>query len=850
MRARSGRVALALLLLALTVVAASPTFSADTVLVPANAVWRYLDNGSDQGTAWRMPSFNDSAWAAGQAELGYGDGDEATTVGYGPDATNKYITTYFRHAFSVADPSVYQSLTLNVRRDDGAVVYLNGTEVFRSNMPSGSITYTTLALVAVGGSDETTYVVGTPSPSLLVAGTNVLAVEIHQANAASSDISFALELLASGAATVTRGPYLQTGTPTSVVVRWRTNAVTDGRVRYGMDAGNLTAWADSSAFGTAHEVTVSGLAPNTRYYYSVGTTAVSLAGGDASYFFVTAPAPGTPKPTRVWVLGDSGTANANAAAVRDAYLAYTGSRGTDLWLMLGDNAYPDGTDAQYQSAVFNMYPGVLRNTVLWPTLGNHDGQSADSATQTGPYYDIFTLPTRGEAGGIPSGTEAYYSFDNGNIHFIVLESFETDRSASGPMLTWLQQDLAATTQPWVIAFWHHPPYSKGSHDSDVDIEMVQMRENALPILEAGGVDLVLTGHSHSYERSFLIDGHYGLSSTFTAAMKKDGGDGRTDGTGAYGKPTLGPAFHEGAVYAVAGSSGQTGGGALNHPAMFVSFNTLGSMVLDVNGNRLDAAFVDSTGVLRDYFTLTKGTSGSPPLAPTAVLATPGSASVTVSFTPGAFGSGTLINYTADCGGVTNTGVSSPITVTGLTNGNSYTCRVKTTTTVGTSAWSVFSNAVTPVASDDGFPTGGAIPSGWVQPSGSSAPWVVTNDAVYAGTLSLKSGIIISSQKSEVSYTANFGAGNVSFARKVSSEPNFDFLEFYIDGVLQNRWSGELDWAVVSFPISAGTHTLLWRFVKNGSVTSGSDAAWIDSVQLPGNQPVRFPLEAILMLLLE
>ncbi len=699
MRTRTGRLAPAFLLLELSVAVALPAFAAETVLVPATAVWKYLDNGSNQGSAWRAPSFDDSAWKSGPAVLGYGD-NQTTVVGYGSDTTNKYITTYFRHAFSVANPSAYQSLTLNLRRDDGAVVYLNGVEVFRSNMPSGSVTYTTLAPVAVGGSDETTYVVGSLSPSALVAGTNVLAVEIHQANVTSSDISFALELLASDAAAVTRGPYLQQSTPSSVVVRWRTNTSTTGRVRYGTDPGNLGAWADSASTGTEHEITVSGLAADTKYYYSVGTSAAPLAGGDTTHFFVTAPAPGTPKPLRLWVLGDSGTANANAAAVRDAYLGYTGSRGTDLLLMLGDNAYPDGTDAQYQAAVFNMYPTVLRNTVLWPTLGNHDGHSADSATQTGPYYDIFTLPTQGEAGGVASGTEAYYSFDHGNVHFIVLESFESSRAASSPMLTWLQQDLAATTQPWVIAFWHHPPYSKGSHDSDVDVEMMEMRQNALPILEAGGVDLVLTGHSHSYERSFLIDGHYGLSSTFTAAMKKDGGDGRVDGAGAYEKPTLGPAPHEGAVYAVAGSSGQIGGGTLNHPAMFVSFNTLGSMVLDVSGNRLDATFIDSAGTRRDHFTLVKGTTGSPPAAPSGLGASALSSSqISLSWTDNA-GDETGFQVERSTDGQTfslagTAGASATgYTDSGLAAGTPYWYRVRAINGFGASGYSNVATATT------------------------------------------------------------------------------------------------------------------------------------------------------------
>jgi len=411
------------------------------------------------------------------------------------------------------------------------------------------------------------------------------------------------------AASVTRGPYLQSGTDTSLVVRWRTDVATDSRVRYGDAPGNLTSLVDLPAVSREHEITLENLSPDTVYYYAVGTTAGILAGGDASYFFFTPPMAGVPKPTRIWVLGDSGTADANAAAVRDAYYAFTGDRHTDLWLMLGDNAYDDGTDSDYQRAVFDMYPTMLRKSVLWPTLGNHDGHTADSGTQSGPYYDIFTLPRNGEAGGIASGTEAYYSFDYGNIHFIVLDSFDSDRSPFGAMLTWLQADLATTTQDWVIAYWHHPPYSKGSHDSDSDGGLVDMRENALPVLEAGGVDLVLSGHSHSYERSFLIDGHYGSSGTLVPSMVVDGGDGRETGDGAYQKP--GPVAHEGAVYTVAGSSGKTSGGSLNHPAMFISLNVLGSVVLNVDGNRLDTTFLESTGAVRDTFTMLKSPAGVP-----------------------------------------------------------------------------------------------------------------------------------------------------------------------------------------------------------------------------------------------
>ena len=422
------------------------------------------------------------------------------------------------------------------------------------------------------------------------------------------------------AQTVSRGPYLQMGGPTEMTVRWRTDSPTDSVVRYGPGPDDQPFVAQEAGNRTEHEVVVSGLDPATRYFYSVGDSIAPRAGGDSDHMFVTSPLAGTEQPTRIWVVGDSGTANASARAVRDAYLALTGDDYTHLFLMLGDNAYDDGTDREYQRAVFDTYPTILRQTPVWPTLGNHDGRSADSGSESGVYYNIFTLPRLGELGGMASGTEAYYSFDYANIHFIVLDSFDSNRSANGAMMTWLRDDLISHLQPWVIAFWHHPPYSKGSHDSDSESYMVQMRQNALPILEAGGVDLVLSGHSHSYERSYLIDGHYGRSGSFNASHQIDGGDGRVTGDGAYRKPGefIGDP-NQGAVYVVAGSSGKISGGPLNHRAMRVSMNRLGSMVLEVDGDTLDAAFLDNNGVIRDTFRIDKTPSG-PPLPQVSVVA--------------------------------------------------------------------------------------------------------------------------------------------------------------------------------------------------------------------------------------
>ncbi len=616
-----------------------------TTLLAKAATWKFLDNGSDQGTAWKESAFNDSAWASGPAQLGYGDGDEATGVGYGAAISNKYITTYFRKAFIVGDKSSLVALSLNLLRDDGAVVYLNGTEIARSNMPAGAVTYTTRASTAIGGAAESTYnPIALPASALaaLQNGNNLLAVEIHQDSPTSSDISFDVELLASDSISVTRGPYLQIGTPTSGIVQWRTDVATNSRVSIGASVGTLGTTIDDPTVTMEHLVRVNGLTANTKYFYSVGYTSgagrgITLAGGDTETFFITPPMAGTTKPTRIWVLGDPGTAplgatqKLNQMSVRDAYKTLNGSRYTDLWLMLGDNAYQSGTDPEFQAGVFDIYPQWLRQSFLWPAIGNHETNQLTTPPLTIPYFQIFTLPTMAEAGGYSSGTEKYYSFDYGNIHFVCLDSMTSSRATSPPsaMVIWLVNDLLQNTKPWLVTFFHHPPYTKGTHDSDTEVESVEMRQNILPILEQGGVDLVMTGHSHVYERSFLIDGHYGLSTSFTNAMKKNSGDGRPAGSGAYVKPSAGIAPHEGTVYVTAGSSGQVGTGPLNHPAMFISLSRLGSLVLDIDGNRLDAQFVRElvtpsptapTGVaIDDTFTILKGVR--PPAAPAMLLAT-------------------------------------------------------------------------------------------------------------------------------------------------------------------------------------------------------------------------------------
>jgi hypothetical protein len=169
------------------------------ILVAAQSLWRYLDTGADLGTTWSSPAYSDANWASGYAQLGFNDGDEATTLDRVGTNGQNTITFYFRQSFTVEDPGAFTNLNLWLLRDDGGVVYLNGTEVYRNpTMPPAPavITYQTLAnYLSVSdappdNSEDTARV----KPDVVVAGTNLVAVEIHQHRSDSSDISFDLSL--------------------------------------------------------------------------------------------------------------------------------------------------------------------------------------------------------------------------------------------------------------------------------------------------------------------------------------------------------------------------------------------------------------------------------------------------------------------------------------------------------------------------------------------------------------------------------------------------------------------------------------------------------------------------------
>ena len=256
-------------------------------LIAAGSTWKYLDNGTDQGTVWRGNAFVDTTWASGAAQLGYGDGDEATTVNAGP--SSHYITTYFRKTFSVADASVLTALNLRLLRDDGAVVYLNGTEIYRSNMPTGTVGYQTVASTAVGGTDESTFFAAALSSAPLVSGVNTLAVEIHQSSGTSSDISFDLELTATSSTGIPAFPSGLSATPVSasqINLLWNDTSTNETGFRIERKSGS-GAWTQIGTAGAGVTSFAStGLSASTAYSYRV--YAVNAAGNSAYSSAVTA----------------------------------------------------------------------------------------------------------------------------------------------------------------------------------------------------------------------------------------------------------------------------------------------------------------------------------------------------------------------------------------------------------------------------------------------------------------------------------------------------------------------------------------------------------------------------------
>src|SRR5437667_7187219 len=214
-------------------------------IISEGDTWRFRNGTSFPGATWNTLGYDDSmsGWFSFPSGFGYGDGDDRTILNDMTNAVNGYVTFFTRKKFVVDNPAALNNLTLGVDYDDGFVAWINGVEVVRRNV-NGAVTNTTLA----AGNHEASRGTGSNNPlerefiavtndlaGLLVAGTNVIAVSCHNVSATSSDASLIVEVYTN--VTLVRGPFIEMPDTNGVSIVWRTDALTDSAVDYGLDTG-------------------------------------------------------------------------------------------------------------------------------------------------------------------------------------------------------------------------------------------------------------------------------------------------------------------------------------------------------------------------------------------------------------------------------------------------------------------------------------------------------------------------------------------------------------------------------------------------------------------------------------
>ena len=712
---------------------------------------------------WTSPNYNTVSgvsWASSASlPIGYGTNWTGYVSGFtwGTNPTVSPIprTSYYRK--TLTSITGYSSITINCKSDDAVVIYLNGTEVHRtSNLPafpttilpttnpSSKIDFSSplssfQTSVTVSGSTLTSILAAHPT-----SGNLTVTAEVHQYDTGSGEFTssgdsyFDIEITGTSGPvtpTITRGPYLQLPTPFGMQVRWSTNTSEIGKVCFS-DLGPISPSNPGtcqtqtiSTPTTDHIVDITGLSNSQKYYYSIQHFSSSLKEESAEHFFITPTYFENPnQTTRIWVTGDCSEKSTydpdytlKQAAVLSGFENFKTANGipkADLWLLLGDNAYDFGTNAEYGTNFFDKYDNlstthIMKQTPIMPCAGNHDyyggspistgvksilntnhvfttlggitvsdlfGATYDGSTtlaisdfrltKNNAFYDVFSQPTATLPKYNVSTTsykKSYYSYNHNNIHFVCLDSYGfynnyllygdihdypiPPNSSTNQQFDWLISDLnAAKLDPdikWTILYWHHSPYTKGGgHDSDLttadELILVGIREKLIKYLDESNykIDLILNGHSHSYERSKLLKGHYNIESWYNASTNNNpllptnsipsnansSGKYTSSSDCPYIKNQSNPA-NEGIIYVVTGSAGEVqrkstparipiGHSALNgasFPANAIPGlvnGTIqdvlgGSFYIEIKDNRLDAKFIDETGTVGDQFSIFK-----------------------------------------------------------------------------------------------------------------------------------------------------------------------------------------------------------------------------------------------------
>ncbi len=465
-----------------------PNFSQ---LITSGSEWKYLDDGSDQGTTWTDLNYDDSSWASGNAQLGYGDGDEATVISYGSDASNKYITYYFRKVINVSNPNEQNGLKIELLRDDGAVVYLNGTEVFRSNMPSESITYQTLAASTIASDGEDVFKIKLIPSSYLVSGDNIIAVEVHQRSVTSSDLSFDFKLSFDFYPDFRKKPYLIfINDNTKANILWQLRETESCNFKWGTDENYTSGDITTTEYGDDHQhkAELTDLDENTKYYYKVTGSGEEYTGS-----FITGK-PDSEYNFSFYAYGDTRTYPDKHDLVAEQIMSeISNNPESQTFIVNSGDLVENGDDEndwdnQFFLGEYVNIINLLANLPYAAAVGNHEGAGA-------LFEKYFPYP-------MFSSSRYYYSFDYANAHFTVIDEY-TDFSSTSDQYNWIVSDLQNTEKKWKFILMHKPGWSAGGHSNDINVQNILQ-----PLFEQYGISVVITGHNHYYARAVVNGIHH------------------------------------------------------------------------------------------------------------------------------------------------------------------------------------------------------------------------------------------------------------------------------------------------------------------------------------------------------
>ncbi len=555
----------------------------DTTLISSGEVWKYYDYDSSPGADWKTAGFNDNSWSSGNAKLGYSDG-AVTEIEPGTSASTKYITAYFRKTFNYTDDGNTHTLNLGILRDDGAIVYINGSEVARSNMPSGSVSHNTLASSTVSSSDESTFFPFELSTNTLVNGSNVIAVEIHQRSTTSSDMGFDLTLTVSTGTPVNEVANIRfgsTGNPLNgLTVTWQNTNGAD-KIKWGytqsFEQGEFTASSRSDYSDYLYDYTFPTVQADSTIYYSIYNDSAGTWGPNRTF--------NTASPTSSTQFtftagGDSRTNIDDWKSVADVW------ENSAFVLFLGDIVSTGSNSSQWEDW-YSYGNNFIPYNLIYHCKGNHD--------TGGIYENQFALP----------GNGLYYAFEYGNAVFICLDS---ENPGSSTQTSWLESTLTTyQNKTWKFVFFHQPFYTGGSHETD----MWSYWDTWWQLFDDYGVNIIFGGHDHNYQRSLPINRN--VSTSQAVAEYGSGPD-------------------QGRCQIVSGGAGAPLYGASNRWWTAENTSVLNYCIIEINGSSLTLTAKDENLTVIDQVVMNAGAGTTPPTAAFTGSPTSGSAPLTVSFT--------------------------------------------------------------------------------------------------------------------------------------------------------------------------------------------------------------------------